>query len=125
RLARRARRSASSPAARMAAVCRAYTTHVVTRKATSHRATQCRPLAIAPRAPRALPAPLRHLECSELRRASARIGPQLGETGTDRFSREQATQRAPAAVAHGLPWRADARPAPVAERVLDDAGLAR
>src|SRR5439155_15619462 len=94
----------------------AYTTHVVTRKATSHRATQCRPLAIAP---------LRHLECSELRRASARIGPQLGETGTDRFSREQATQRAPAAVAHGLPWRADARPAPVAERVLDDAVLAR
>src|SRR2546426_8197056 len=119
RLARRARRSASSRAARMAAVWRAYTSHVVTRKATSQTATQWRPLAIAGPV---LPC---HLEGPELRRAGPRVVAHLGGPGTDRLAREQAAQRAPAAGAHGLPWRADARPAPIAERVLDDAVLAR
>ena len=50
---------------------------------------------------------------------------QLGGTGTDRLPREEETQRAPAAGADGLTWWADARPAPVAERVLHDAILAR
>src|SRR5947209_9624570 len=114
RFARRARISASSRAARIAAVCRAYTTQVVARNATSHAATQWRPLAI-----------VGHLERPQPRRAGPGIVGQLRRRGSDRLAREQATQRAPAAGAHGLTRRADARLAPVAKRVLDDAVLAR
>src|SRR6184192_2324557 len=90
RLARRARRSASSRAARMAAVWRAYTSHVVTRKATSQSATQWRPLAIA------------DLEGAQLRRAGPRVVAHLGGSGTDRLPREEAAQGASATGAHGL-----------------------
>src|SRR3989442_12744803 len=114
RLARRARRSASSRAARMEAVWRAYTTHVVTRKATSHSATQCRPLAIVPSVP---PAP-RYFEGAQVCGAGPGVVAQLGGTGTDRLPREEETQRAPAAGAHGLTWRGDAPPAPGAGRAL-------
>src|SRR5258708_39276879 len=103
----------------MAAVWRACTSRVVTRKATSHTAPQWRPLAIAG------PVLPRHLEGAEVRRARPRVVAHLGGPGTDRLAREQAAQRAAAAGAHGLPWRADARPAPVAERVLHGAVLAR
>src|SRR2546422_1978488 len=67
----------------------------------------------------------RSLEGAELRRAGPRVLAHLGRPWPDRLAREQAAQRAPAAGAHGLPRRADARPAPVAERVLHHAGLAR
>src|SRR5207244_4997653 len=114
RLARRARSSVSSRAARIAAVCRAYTTQVVTRNATSQAATQWRPLAT-----------IRHLERPQSRRAGARIVGQLRRRGSDRLAREHLAQRPPAAGAHGLARRADARLAPVAKRVLDDTVLAR
>src|SRR5437763_13888190 len=97
----------------MAAVWRAYTSHVVTRKATSQSATQWRPLAIA------------DLEGAQLRRAGPRVVAHLGGSGTDRLPREEAAQGASATGAHGLTRRADARPAPVAECGLHDAVLAR
>src|SRR2546428_2256705 len=106
RLARRARRSASSRAARMAAVWRAYASHVVTRKATSQRATQWRPLAIAGPV---LPC---HLEGPELRRAGPRVVAHLGGPGTDRLAREQAAQRAPAASGHRVARGGHTRHAP-------------
>src|SRR3989442_4672265 len=112
RLARRARRSASSRAARIAAVWRAYTTHVVTRKATSHSATQCRPLAIVPSVP---PAP-RYFEGAQLCRAGPGVVAQLGGTGADRLPREEETQRPPPASADGLAWGGGAPPAPRAGR---------
>src|ERR1041385_4594680 len=114
RLARRARSSVSSRAARIAAVCRAYTTQVVTRNATSQTATQWRPLAT-----------VRHLERPQPRRAGARIVGQLRRRGSERLAREHAAQRPPATGAHGLARGADARLAPAAKRVLADAVLAR
>src|SRR6266511_3310355 len=98
----------------MAAVWRAYTTHVTARNVTSHPAIQWRPLSLTG-----------HLEGAELCRAAAEIRAELHGVGAERPLREHAPQRAPAARAHGLPRRADAGAAPIAEGVLDDAILAR
>src|SRR2546425_218858 len=124
RFARRARISASSRAARIAAVWRAYTTHVVARNATSPAAIQWRPLSrIPPLLP--LPLPLPHLEGAEPGRARPRVVPDFGGVGPQRLLREHGPERAAATRAHRLPRRTDARPAPVTKRVLDDAILAR
>src|SRR4029077_10730771 len=114
RLARRARRSVSSRAARMDAVWRAYTIHVVARKATSQTATQWRPLIIG-----------RHLEGAETGGPGARVVAHFYGRGTDRLLREHATERAAATGAHRLPGRAHAGAAPIAKRLLADTVLAR
>src|SRR2546422_4090695 len=114
RLARRARISMSAPAAWMAAVCRAYTSHVTARNAMSQTATQWRPLSL-----------MHHLERAELRGAGAGVRAHLGRPRPHRPFRQHPAEGTPPAGAHRLPRRTDARLAPVAECVLDDAVLAR
>src|SRR3989454_12240885 len=69
--------------------------------------------------------PLPHLEGAEPGRARPRVVPDFGGVGPQRLFREHRPERAAATRAHRLPRRTDARPAPVAKRVLDDAVLAR
>src|SRR6266513_3556926 len=114
RLARRARISISSRASWIAAVCRAYTSQVTARNATSHTATQWRPLTL-----------MRHLERAQQRGAGAWIRAHLGGPRPHRALRQHPAERTSPAGAHRLARRADAPPAPLAECVLDDAILTR
>src|SRR5207245_1517508 len=103
-----------SRAMRSAAVWRATTTHATARNASSHSATQWRPLTA-----------IDGLEGAQLGGAGARIGRDFGSGGGDAFLREQATERAAAARADRLARRADAGLGPVAEFILDAAVFAR
>src|SRR5206468_10311416 len=98
---RRARSSASSRASWIAAVWRAYTSHVVTRNARSHTATQWRPLTIDGDLERAQPGG-----------PGPRVVAHFGRVGADRPLGEDAAERPPAAGADGLARRAHAGPAP-------------
>src|SRR5260370_7058351 len=104
KLARRARKSPSARAARMAAVWRAYTSHVVARNATSQRATQWRPLTIG-----------RHLERPELGLAGPWVVRQLRRRGAERLLRHHPAQRPPAAGTHPLPRPPTPPPPPAPE----------
>src|SRR5690349_15556960 len=112
--ARCARVAVKSRTMRRAAVWRATTTHATARKASSHSATQWRPLTAIDR-----------LERAQLGGTGARIGGDLGRGGGDALLGEQAAERAAAASADGLARRADAGLGPVAEGVLDQAVFAR
>src|SRR5256886_587404 len=68
---------------------------------------------------------VRDLERPQPRRAGSGIVRQLRRRGRDPLAGEHAAQRSPAAGAYRLARWADARLAPVAERVLHDAVLAR
>src|SRR5213076_1532440 len=103
-----------SRASWMAAACRAYTSHVTARNATSQTATQWRPLSLTG-----------HLERAEMRRAGARVGANLVGPRPDGSLCQQPAERTPPAGAHRLARWTNATLRPIAERVLDDAVLAR
>src|SRR2546426_7025877 len=90
------------------------TIQATARNAISHTASQCRPLSLTA-----------HLEGPEPRRAGPRVRPQLVRGRPLRLLGQHSAERPSPARAHGLARRAHARPAPVAERVLHDAVLAR
>src|SRR2546422_1065936 len=85
-----------------------------TSTARSRTASQCRPLSLTA-----------HLEGPEPRRAGPRVRPQLVRGRPLRLLGQHSAERPPPACAHRLARRAHARLAPVAERVLHDAVLAR
>src|SRR5437762_4817082 len=90
------------------------TSHSAASNATSQNAIQCRPLRGT-----------RDLKDAELRRPRARVRCNLLRIGNDGLLGQDATERAPATGAYRLPRRANAVAGPLAERVLDDAILAR
>src|SRR5437660_616406 len=112
--ARSSRRLVSSRAALRAAVCRAMTSLSAASNATSQNAIQCRPLRGT-----------RDLKGAELRRPRARVCGNLLRIRNDGLLGQHASEGAPATGAYRLPRRANAVTGPLAERVLDDAILAR
>src|SRR2546428_5041172 len=84
------------------------------RTALSPTASQCRPLSLTA-----------HLEGPEPRRAGPRVRPQLVRGRPLRLLGQHSAERPPPARAHRLARRAHAPLAPVAERVLHEAVLAR
>src|SRR5262245_13178443 len=104
----------SSRAARIADVWRAITTHATTRNATSQNAAQWRPLSL-----------MTHLESAKPGGARAGIGCDFRRGCLHAARCEHPAQWPPAAGAHRLFGRADARARPLAERVLRDPVLTR
>src|SRR5438046_2509074 len=90
------------------------TSHSAASNATSQNAIQCRPLRGTG-----------DLKDAELCRPRARVRGNLLRIGNDGLLGQDATERAPATGAYRLPRRANAVAGPLAERVLDDAILAR
>src|SRR5882672_1671315 len=94
------------------------TAHSAARSATSQIASQCRPLTLA--------TPLLcGLERAELRRARPHVAGDFRRARDDRLLGQHAPQGAAATRTDGLTWWANARLAPLAEQMLDDAVFAR